>query len=107
MAEETTTDEVPDGKIPFTSITRKTVKADDSGTYIGGSYASKSIAHVNLGGDGTTAIDFVPVDAEVAPEDVPEFDFDFDKIWSVFDKQKKILKETSGLFDDIFGAWDF
>lgn len=97
LDERTTTEDIPDGQIPFTSIKRKSVNVGTSGT--GGIYyAESSIAREAVGGDGTSKIDFVPIDGDA---------FDFDKISSVFDKQKEIVEETTGFFKKIFGEWDW
>lgn len=96
MDEETITEDVPEGKIPFTSIKRKAVNGDTSGAYFGSSYAAKSIVHGGIGDDGTTTIDFVPVDAD---DVASEFHSGFDKIWTIFDTPIELLKKTTGFFD--------
>lgn len=103
LAEETTTEEVPDGEIPFTSIKRKTVNGENSGTFFGGSYSEAAIAHGSVGKDGKPIVNFVPVDVDTESE----FDFGakFDRISEVFDKQREIFEETGKFFGKLFGKW--
>lgn len=100
MAEEITIEDLPDGKIPFTSVTRKTINGG-SGAYFGSSYAAKSIVRGGLGGDGKTIIDIVPIDDDTECK----LDSVLDGFSTVLDKQKEIIGETGNFFERIFGKW--
>lgn len=101
MAEEITVEDVPDGKIPFTSITRKTINGGNGGgAYFGSSYAAKSIVRGGLGTDGNI-IDIVPIDGETDSK----LESIFGEAVTVLEKQKEILGETRSFFERVFGNW--
>lgn len=106
MDQKTTTEDVPEGEIPFTSFKKKVVKTDEKGGFFGsssyaGSYSHGSVGPILCGNHGEN-------DAEL----LPEFSFDDEKrrsIGSVFDEimtaERKILQRTSDLMNSIFESW--
>lgn len=105
MKEENTTEEVPEGVIPVTSFSRKTLNGDNYGAYYGGSYVAKSFGSAKVGDDGVTEINFVPVDG------VTDSELGFGKIWSDIDeelnRQREVFKKTGKLFERLFGNWSW
>ncbi|XP_037030874.1 uncharacterized protein LOC119070572 isoform X2 [Bradysia coprophila] len=106
LGEETTTEDVAEGEIPFMSFSKKVVKTGKNGAFFGSSFAG-SYSHGNVG----------PILHGNAGEDVEESFTDFDfggekgNIGSVFDDimsaQRRIITSTtqgiSDMMKTIFG----
>lgn len=101
MDEKTTTEDVPEGEIPFTSFKKKVIKTDKNSGFFGSSYAGS----FSTGNIGSVLGENVDEDAE----NLTEFDFDGEKgsIGTLFDDimstQRKILQSTSDIMHSLFG----
>ncbi|KAG4068425.1 hypothetical protein HA402_007945 [Bradysia odoriphaga] len=98
LGEETTTEDVAEGEIPFKSFSKKVAKTDKNGAFFGSSYAG-SYSHggpILLGNVG-----------EEVKESITDFYFGGEKgsIGSVFDDimsaQRRILKSTTQSVNDL------
>lgn len=86
MQEDTQTKEVPKGKLPITSVTKKTTNGQTWGAYFGGKFTSEEVKPVEVvtadsGSDGFDIADII------------------DPIRTIFIKQREILQKTESIFD--------